>query len=248
MIAASSVTFGYSKRNIVLNNISVSFRKGETVSILGANGCGKSTLLKIMLGVLKAASGYIYLDDKDINSFKRQELAKFLSYVPQHHNAVFPYTCEDVVLMGRINRGLYRNYTKDDYDIAKEALNELKIYHLLERSYSSLSGGERQLVMVARAMAQQAQYCFMDEPVSSLDFGNQYRLLDAVKSLAKKGITSVITTHHPDHVSYMGGRAVLMQNGGIYMDGAAAEVINENSLYNLYKIKLNGHGKVCGVD
>lgn len=248
MIKLENIKYGYNKNNIILEDINLSIGKGEIVSILGANGCGKSTLLKIMLGVLKQISGSVKVYDYDVHKAPKKIISKLLSYVPQSHNAVFPYDVLDVVLMGRAHGKLLKNYSKTDYELAEEALNSLKIYHLKDRIYSKLSGGERQLVLTARAVAQGSEYCFMDEPVASLDYGNQYRLLDTIKDLSKKGLTFIVTTHNPDHVRYTGGRAVLMKNKGIFLDGRVEDVINKNSLYELYKIKVNDNGDVIGID
>ncbi len=248
MIEVKNIVFGYSKSEEILKGITLNINKGEIVNILGANGCGKSTLLKLILGFYKYRNGNIKIYNKEVHSISRKELARYLSYVPQNHHAVFPYAVKDVVVMGKCNGSFWKNYSKSDYEAVDEALSALKIEHLKERDYSKLSGGERQLVMVARAIVQNADYCFMDEPVASLDYGNQYRLLDSVKTMAEKGLTFIITTHHPDHVKYLGGRAVLMKNGIIYKDGMAEKVLNDVSLYELYKVKVDGAGHVYAVD
>ena len=248
MIYVEDIKFGYSKDMQILKGVTTSIDKGEIVNILGANGCGKSTLLKIMLGIYKTDSGKVFINNKNIDAIKRAELAKYLSYVPQFHNAVFPYLVEEVVLMGRSMGSIWKNYTKKDYEVVIDVLKALKIDYLKDRVYSKISGGERQLVLVARAMAQGSGFCFMDEPVASLDYGNQYRLLNAVKELSEKGITFIITTHHPDHARYLGGRSILMKNGVIYKDGKTTNVINEKSLYDLYRVKIDDTGRVYDVD
>lgn len=248
MIEVNNLIFGYSKTENILKGITLNIDKGEIVNILGANGCGKSTLLKLILGFYKYTAGSIKIYGREVNSISRKELAKYLSYVPQSHHAVFPYTVKDVVIMGKSSGSFWKNYTSSDYEAVDYALSVLKIEHLKERDYSRLSGGERQLVMVARAIVQNSEYCFMDEPVASLDYGNQYRLLDGVKNMAGRGLTFIITTHHPDHVKYLGGRAVLMKNGLIYKDGLACNVLNDTSLYELYKVKVDEAGYVYAVD
>lgn len=248
MIEIENIVFSYSKDEDILKGVNLKIDKGEVVNILGANGCGKSTLLKLILGFYKYKHGNIKIYGKELNTIIRKDLAKYLSYVPQSHRAIFPYSVKDVVVMGKSCGNFWKNYTKTDYIAVDEALAMLKIEYLKERDYSRLSGGERQLVMVARAIVQNSDYCFMDEPVAGLDYGNQYRLLDSIKNMAKKGLTFIITTHHPDHVKYLGGRAVLMKNGLIYKDGLYENMLNEASLYDLYKVKVDGAGHVYAVD
>lgn len=248
MIEVKNLVFGYSKTENILKGITLNIDKGEIVNILGANGCGKSTLLKLILGFYKYTAGSIKIYGREVNSISRKELAKYLSYVPQNHHAVFPYTVKDVVIMGKSSGSFWKNYTKSDYEAVDYALSVLKIEHLKERDYSRLSGGERQLVMVARAIVQNSEYFFMDEPVASLDYGNQYRLLDGIKNMAGSGLTFIITTHHPDHVKYLGGRAVLMKNGLVYKDGLAYNILNDTSLYDLYRVKVDEAGHVYAVD
>lgn len=247
MIRAENIEFGYYKDSTVLKGVSVELEKGEIVNILGPNGCGKSTLLKLLLGLLKPSKGKVTLNNEDILRLDRGNISKFLSYVPQFHNAIFPYKVLDVVLMGRSRGNFWKRYSKEDYIAARRSLELLNVPHLEEKVYSSISGGERQLVMIARAMAQEASFCFMDEPVASLDYGNQYRLLEAVKMLSKRGVTFVITTHHPDHAYYLSGRAIMMKSGVIYADGKVDEVINKKSLYDLYGIEVDENRKVVGV-
>lgn len=247
MIRAEGIEFGYYKHHPVLKGVSVELEKGEIVNILGPNGCGKSTLLKVLLGLLKPSNGSVLLDDRDLLSIDRANISKIMSYVPQFHNAIFPYEVLDVVLMGRSRGSFWKRYSKEDYEVARRSLDLLKISHLEKKVYSAISGGERQLVMIARAMAQEASFCFMDEPVASLDYGNQYRLLEAVKMLSKRGVTFVITTHHPDHAYYLSGRAIMMKSGFIYADGNVEEVINQKSLYDLYGVEVDENRKVVGV-
>lgn len=248
MIEVKDLSYGYDDKKLVLENINLTINESEIISILGANGCGKSTLLKSILGVIKPSSGSVSVNGLDISKTSRSVLAKHISYVPQSHNAVFPYKVEEVVIMGRSVGNAWKIYSKKDYEVVENALDSLKILHLKDRVYSTLSGGERQLVLVARALAQGAKFCLMDEPVASLDFGNQYRLLDSVKSLNSTGITFIITTHHPSHVAYVEGRAILLKDKHVYLDGKASDVINNDSIYDLYKVRMGNNGQILSVD
>ena len=218
MIDVENLSFGYSADKSVLNNISFSAGRGEIINILGPNGCGKSTLIKLILGFLPFKQGSIKIDGDDINKIARADMASRLSYVPQLHSGTFSYAVIDVVLMGRLTQSPWYKYTKEDYEKAYYALERLKIGHYAERQYLHLSGGERQLVLIARSIAQNTAYFIMDEPVSGLDYGNQFMLLQTIKELAGEGLSFLLTTHHPEHAVFLGGRALLIKEGQIVAD------------------------------
>ena len=234
MIEVKGLSYSYFKEKPVLEDLSFTVQKGEVVNILGPNGCGKSTLIRLMLGFLKAKNGSIFIEGENIKSIKRKRLASMLSYVPQHHAGLFDFKALDVVLMGRASMSPWHGYTKADYKIAQEALERIGMGHLAKRSYLQLSGGERQLVLVARSLAQKADYFIMDEPVSGLDYGNQFLLLQTVKDLVNEGLTVILSTHHPEHAIFLGGRALLIKNGKIMADGAPETIITTKCICHLY--------------
>ena len=236
MIDVGNLSFSYSKDTPVLKNISFKADKGEILNILGPNGCGKSTLIKIILGFLPVEKGMVSIDGRDVNDITRKEAAKKLSYVPQQHRGVFSYPVLDVVLMGRLSQSPWYKYTGEDYEAARAALEKVKIEKYAERSYLHLSGGERQLVLIARALAQKSSYFIMDEPVTGLDYGNQFRLLQTVKELSEGGLTFILTTHHPEHAVFLGGRALLIKEGALIGDGEPYKVITTNCICNLYNM------------
>lgn len=195
LISLENVSFGYT-RNPVLKDISLSIGRGEIVTLLGPNGCGKSTLIKVMLGMLKPSQGRVAYEGTEVSHLGARHLAREIAYVPQLHRSAFPYLVIDVALMGRIpHKTFFFKYSKHDLDIAYDALRRLSILHLAERPYTEISGGERQLTIIARALAQEARTLIMDEPASGLDYGNQLRLLEQISGLAGEGYTFIKSTH-----------------------------------------------------
>ena len=214
LIDAKNISFSYGKKQI-LDNIDFQLYQGDVLSLVGKNGCGKTTLLKILLGIYKS-NGEINIFSKEIKKYKNKELAKLISYVPQTHQIPFDYTVFDVVLMGRLAYiGLFSNYSQKDKEIALKALEKVGISHLKNNIYSQISGGERQLAFIARALTQESKIIFMDEPVTGLDYGNQLKLLKFLKELCCEGYTFVKTTHYPAHALYASNKVMMQKNGKI---------------------------------
>ena len=238
MIEVEGVHFSYGK-NKVLNGVSFSVHKGEYTCILGANGCGKTTLLKTLLGFLKPQQGRVTLNDRDVHSMDERELAKHVAYIPQSHTPPFPFTVQDVVLLGRTPH-LSRTCRPTDKDIriAKDAMDRLGIGHYAKRSYTELSGGQRQMVIIARALTQQPDILIMDEPTANLDFGNQYLVLAQMRDLAQDGMGILMVTHNPDHALYSADRIIAMREGRIVSLGASHKVINEDTMRNIYHMNI----------
>ncbi len=244
------VSYSYGGRPVV-SDVSLSFRKGEIVSLLGPNGSGKTTLLKLLLGLLEPQTGIVSFCDRPLKAYPRHELARQLAYVPQVHHDAFAYAVEDVVLMGRMPyQSFFSAYSLKDRTIAERAMARLNILHLKDRPYTEISGGERQLTLIARSMAQGAGVFIMDEPVSGLDYGNQMRLLNDINGLAREGLTFVMTTHFPDHALMTADRVVLFKNGAVIADGPPNHTINRDTLFALYQIDvdivaISGGRRVC---
>lgn len=250
LIRVEGLSFGYTQKT-VLNDVNLTIAEGEIVTLLGPNGCGKSTLLKIMLGLLRPARGRVFFSDRDILHVSPKFLAKEIAYVPQIHKSSFPYAVMDIALMGRIpHKTFFFRYSKADMSIAHDALEKLSILHLANRAYTEISGGERQLTLIARALAQGAKTFIMDEPASGLDYGNQLRLLDQIIKLSREGYTFIKSTHSPEHALWIADRAVMIKNGAIVSDGKCDDIINDESLFRLYNarvnvLRLNGSLRVC---
>lgn len=238
ILEVKDIHFSYGDHK-VLDGLSFDMNRGEFVCILGKNGCGKTTLLQVMLGLLKAQSGSVMLYGKDVNSYSERELAKKIAYIPQNHVPPFPFTVLDVVLMGRTPH-MSRTFraTEEDTEIAYAALEKMGISGYAERVYSELSGGERQMVIIARALAQQSEILIMDEPTANLDFYNQYMVLSQMVRLSEQDKSILMVTHNPDHATYCASHVIALSDGKIAGDGTVDEVITEPLLRKIYRMDI----------
>lgn len=234
MIDVRDITFSYGAEP-VLRDVSFQVESGQFVCILGANGCGKTTLLKTMLGFFRPQGGSVLLDGENVHTMDVRRMAQKVAYIPQSHVPPFPFRVIDVVLMGRTPY-LSRTYrpTQEDYQIAMDALERLGITSLADRRYTALSGGQRQLVIIARAIAQQTGTIIMDEPTASLDFGNQYLVLAQLLKLKQQHMSIVMVTHNPEHAIYCADRIIAMRDGRVLMDGTTEQIITEPLLREIY--------------
>jgi iron complex transport system ATP-binding protein len=247
MLKAENIHFGYGEEP-VLKGVSLQIRPREVVSLLGPNGTGKSTLIKILTGLIEPHSGHVEVEGKPLASLSYRERAKKIAYVPQSHRSAFGYEVIDVVLMGLIaSQSLFTRYGKADYEKAEAALEQVGMLSYARRNYTQLSGGERQLVLIARALVQGAKLFIMDEPVSGLDYGNQLRLLERIDALAAQGYTFLKSTHYPDHAMMVSSRVVMIRGGRVLGEGSPDEVINEASIDALYDIKVSMHQHPSGL-
>ena len=203
ILEVKEASFGYG-RNIVLENINFQMNAGEVICLIGPNGSGKTTLLDCIMGILPLRRGKVFLQGKSISDLKAKEIARIISYVPQIHKKTFPYTVEEIVLMGRASHiGMFASPGNEDIVIAHEAIETVGIKHLQHRPYTELSGGEGQLVMIARALAQQSRIMIMDEPTTYLDFQNSLTVLEVTRQLAKKrNLSIILATHYLNHAFY----------------------------------------------
>lgn len=223
----------------VLKHVSFSLVAGEILCLLGPNGAGKTTLVQCLLGLLPPSAGQISLLGDDVSHLSHSERAKRISYVPQSAEVAFPFEARHVVLMGRtphIRR--LGEPTRLDREIAETMLVRAGIPHLADRPMNRLSGGERQLVLVARALAQDAPILVMDEPTSSLDLGNQRRVLRLARELAQSGKTVVMTTHAPDQPFLLDSKVALLKNGELLGVGAPGEVCTLDAMNKAYETSL----------
>ena len=225
----------------VLSGVSFSVKKGELCGLFGPNGCGKTTLFKCCLRLLALHKGSVHMGGEDVSDRPVEELAKTVSYVPQEHKPPFPYLVREVVLMGRTpHLGGFFGVKRKDKEIALHALDRLEISHLADRPYNQLSGGQRQLVLIARAIAQDTPIMFLDEPTSTLDFHNQMKIWEIMRSITEEGKTILACSHDPNHVAWFCDRVIVISNAGVVADGDPREVINEETLDLIYK-------KTCSV-
>ncbi len=235
---ASNIHYAYQGKK-VLHGANLALDPGQVVSLLGANGAGKSTLLRIALGLLQPQTGEVHLGGRLLHAYPRRELARHLAYVPQVHAMPFPYTVRQVVLMGRLPAiGMFGAPGRRDHDIAEQAMDRLGIGRLADRPYTEVSGGERQMALIARALAQGSRLLILDEPATGLDYGNQIALLDLLRTLAADGYGILKTTHHPDHVLASSDRVAILQGGRIVAAGPPAEVMSAALLSDLYGVAI----------
>ncbi len=238
IVSAEALSFSYGRRE-VLREVTLDVREGEVLALLGPNGSGKTTLLKLLLGLLRPTRGMVRLHGRDMRRVPRRDLARHLAYVPQAHRAAFAYTVLDVVLMGRTPHAPFAGrYSEIDRRIAREALEKLAAGDLADRPYTEVSGGERQLALIARAMAQGARVLVMDEPTNALDYGNQLRLLQRMALLARQGLGFVFSTHHPDHALAVADRIVMIDRGVVLREGPPGEAVTAASLRELYGVEV----------
>lgn len=229
---------GYSKK-IILKDISFDVEKNEILCILGSNGVGKTTLFKTILGFLKLQGGSILLDGKDVNEWSRKDFAKAIGYVPQAHVPPFPYKVKQVVVMGRTaHLGMFSSPSNKDYEIAEKIMDELGISYLKDDIYTEISGGERQLVLIGRALAQDPKILIMDEPTSNLDYGNQVRVLEHIKKLKERDIGIIMTSHFPNHAFMASTKVLVMDKGNEFYIGEPSEVVTSELLKKIYNIDV----------
>lgn len=238
MLCVTDLAFGYGTRTVG-SGVSFSLGAGEVLCLLGPNGGGKTTLFKTLLGLLPAKAGRVTLDGGDLAKASRKEIARDIAYVPQAHAAFFPFSVREVVAMGRASRlGPFSAPGAADDAAVAAALATLGIQHLAEAIYTEISGGERQLALIARALAGAPRLLVMDEPTASLDFGNQARVLGQVRRLAKAGIAVILSTHDPDHALLCADRVAALHGGTLVAYGPPAQTITPALLRLIYGIDV----------
>jgi iron complex transport system ATP-binding protein len=238
-LAVEDLSYGYPGR-VVGQRLNFTMAAGEILCVLGRNGEGKSTLFKTILGLLPPRAGAVRVDGEAISAWSPRRRALTFGYVPQSSGGAFPFTVAQLVLMGRTaHRRVFAAPSAADREAADQAIAVLGIEHLAERQWLRVSGGERQLALVARAVAQEPRILVLDEPTASLDFGNQVRVLDAIRSLAEtRGLTVLLSTHHPEQAFACADRVALLAGGKLLCIGAPAEVITTETLRACYAVDV----------
>ena len=250
LFEVKDISFSYNDDEI-FSDISFSIDKGDVLCILGPNGTGKTTLIKCLNGLHDISSGEILINGKNIKKLSFKEISKHVGYIPQSHVPSFPFKVLDVVLMGRAP---YLNLTDspkdEDVKIALDSLKILGIEYLKDKEYTNLSGGERQLVFLARVLCQKPDILILDEPTSHLDFGNQIKLLEIIDNLAKSGLSIIMSSHFPDHAFLSSTKVAIMKNKKFIDFGSPNNVVTEENLKKAYSIdvkliELDDNRKVC---
>jgi len=234
LVALRAGAIGY-RGQVILDGVELEVEVGDFLALVGPNGGGKTTLLKTLLGLLAPKAGEVRLGERSLGSYPARERARLIAYVPQSHFATFAFTVETVVLMGRTAHGnLFSRPSAADRAVAARALERFGIAHLGGRPYTMISGGERQLALLARALAQEPQFIVLDEPTASLDFGNQGKVMREIRALAASGHGVLFTTHDPNHAIRAADRAFLLRDGERLAEGAVGAVLDRRQLESLY--------------
>ena len=237
MIKVENAAFGYDNSNFLFQDLSFEVKKGETLSILGANGIGKTTFLRCMLGFLKLKNGEIIIDGKNTKNMQTTEFWKLVSYVPQAKQLVFGYSVLNMVVMGRsqyVSFGRVPN--KKDFEIAQKILIDMGMEDLMERSCNKLSGGQLQMVLIARALAKEPKVLILDEPESNLDMKNQLKVLDILDRLAhQQNLAVIINTHFPANALRCSDKTLMLKSDG-HLFGNTEEIITQENIKEFFDI------------
>ncbi len=238
-LRVEGLRFSYGKR-LILNGAELELREEEVLTLLGPNGCGKTTLLKCINRILKPEDGTVFIDGRNYFDLSEKEIAMSLGYVPQEHRPPFPYTVLEFVLLGRSpHLGMFSHPSERDRRIAMESLKTVGIEKLAKRAYTELSGGERQLVLIARALATNAKILLLDEPTSHLDFRNSHRILSLIRRIVReKRLSAIITLHDPNLACMYSDRIAIVNGGRIIRIGKPDEVMDEQILREVYGINV----------
>jgi iron complex transport system ATP-binding protein len=238
-IEVNHASFSYDGRADIFKDISFSVNKGMVFCILGPNGTGKSTLLRCLCNLYRLKDGHIKVDGHDISTMGPAALAKKIGFIPQIHTPTFPYTVLEVVLMGRTpHLNMIASPSEKDYRIAEESIKSVGIEYIRDKPYTELSGGQMQMTLMARVLAQEPEVLLLDEPTSHLDIANQVHTIQIIKKLAKKGLSIIMTSHYPDHAFVSADTVGIMKDGRFIEIGSPDDVITGPNLKNAYGIDI----------
>ena len=242
MIEVCEAAFAYERGKTVFGGVSFTIEKGELIGILGPNGAGKSTLLACLAGLQPLSAGRIRIEGKEIAAYSRADFARLVGFVPQTHHAVFDYTVQEFVTLGRSPHiNMFASPSAKDIEMAERALEQMQILHLKDKRYTQISGGERQLVLIARALAQDPQILLLDEPTAHLDYGNQIKMVKRMDLLRRAGYTIITTTHFPDHAFMSCDKLAIIYEHGLAGFGLPETVLTEEMLARIYGIPISLH-------
>lgn len=237
-LSVKDASCGYGD-NVILRDISFSIKQGEIVCILGPNGIGKTTLFRSVLGFLNLIDGDVMLDGVPRSKIGAKKFSKCVGYVPQGHESPFPYSVKDVVVMGRdAHLKRFESPGASDYKMAYNMMDMPGISYLRNKTYTHISGGERQMVLIARALTQEPKILVMDEPTANLDFGNQIHVLECISKLTSSGLGVLMTTHNPDHAFLCCDRVILLTKDKKVMVGTVDEIVTEENLKLAYGVDV----------
>lgn len=232
-----NLSFGYKKNQMILNNINLEIKQGEILGILGPNGTGKTTFIKCINNIHKPSEGRILYDGNNIMNLSQLNIAKIIAYVPQYTNNFFPMNVIDTVMMGRMPY-VKKNYSDEDKEIVFSIIKKMNLEKFAFRNIKEMSGGERQRVFIARAMAQQPKIIILDEPTSSLDLYNQLFILHTITKLAKENnITIIMTIHDLNLASMFCDNILMLKDAHIFAHGKPESILTAENIYEMYKVR-----------
>ena len=239
ILSIKNLSFSYDGKTNVLNDVSFDVEEGSIFAVLGKNGCGKSTLLDCILGINEYKQGSILIENKELKEYSNRKLARKIAYISQNTIINIDYTVRDFILFGRTPHLKFGDVFKEnDYKLVDEYAKKCGLTDLLNKDINKISGGERQLAFICRALVQEADLFIFDEPTASLDFGNQYKLFDIMKEISSNGKTVIFTTHNPNQVLELDAKAVVIHNSSVIALGAAREIITSELLKELYEFNF----------
>ncbi len=239
ILEVKDLGFKYHNNRLIFHDVNFNVDSGEILSILGPNGSGKSTLLNCIANLYKPLSGEILLNGCPISKMNLRHIAQIIGYVPQIHIPTYAFTVREFTVMGRTPYiGAFKMPSRTDYKIADRALEQLGVSHLKNKAYTEISGGERQLVLIARVITQQPKIILLDEPTAHLDYGNQHRTIQLIRQLADEGYALIMTTHNPEHAIILNGKVAILNRKGVLGIGQSVETINSNTLSDLYGLSI----------
>ena len=240
ILQTQAVNFSYDQ-DTILHSISISINPGEFIGVIGPNGSGKSTLLKILGGLLKPASGQLNFKGKSYLDYQRKQLAQSITWVPQEHPMVFPFKVSEIVLMGRHpHLSAFTFEGDEDIEIARNAMERTQTLQFAQRNFNEISGGEKQRVVIAGAIAQEPELMILDEPTSALDIKYQIQILSILKQLNKSKKTTIILAMHDLHLaSKFCNRLILLEEGAVFKDGKTEEVLQKEHIEKVYGVKVH---------
>jgi len=238
-LEVKNATFSYDGKRNIFEDISFSVDPGDVFCILGPNGTGKSTLLRCLCNLYRLNAGNICIDGMDIKSYPPKKLAKKIGFIPQIHTPTFPYSVLHVVMMGRTpHMNTFAMPSQIDKEIALEALRTVNSEHLSDKAYTELSGGQMQLVLMARVLAQEPEILLLDEPTSHLDVCNQINTIEMVRKLSRRGLALVMTSHFPDHTFLASNKVGIMKDKNFLAMGPVDEVVTEENMQGTYGVPI----------